>query len=138
MGLIPKLLFFFCFLAREEHFEERQKHDGKLFCWIFHNLLTRSTLAAFFFNIIFIFHSLKEVFIENLGFFFFGSKKINENISVQAFVKELRKGPCVQKRKSLNVSFGSDTELLNVSFRAVNPHRIQNCTQWFVKIQVLL
>lgn len=48
MGLIPKLPFFFCFLAREEHFEEHQKHDGKLFCWIFHNIFTRSTLAAFF------------------------------------------------------------------------------------------
>lgn len=43
-------------------------------------------LLFFYIYIIFIFYSLKEVFIENL---FFGNKKINENIPVQAFVKEL-------------------------------------------------
>lgn len=100
MGLIPKLVFFFCFLAREEHFEEHQKHDGKLFCWIFHNLLTRSTLAAFFFNIIFIFHSLKEVFIENLGFFFLGARKSMKIYQFRLLLKNYEKVPVCKKEKA--------------------------------------
>lgn len=53
----------------------------------------------FFFNIIFIFHSLKEVFIENL-FFFLGARKSMKIYQFRLLLKNYEKVPVCKKEKA--------------------------------------